>query len=120
MAIYAILLDLYLADDDASYIVSFSGTLDECKARCVFDGKHRSWPKSDYELVSSEGKCLKDGEGNVYQGRLVGLTRLARSLKSDAEVRRPPRRRHAAAAVIGVAIGGLLGYRRLGRRRPST
>ena len=115
VTIHAILLDDYQPAGGSSYVVCFHGSLAECRAQASFDGSSEAWPASDYAEVSSEPTSLTDGTGTVYAGRIAEL-RVAAAFVADAGAR-GAYRGPAAIAMLGVALGLVLGRGRKTRRR---
>lgn len=95
--IYAILLDDYQDEVEANqYAVTFSGTLEECRARKNHGGNFAAWLKSDFTEASSSPCQLEGPTGAINKGRIVGLN----SAKSKfLELALP------AAAALTAAVG---------------
>ena len=108
---YAILLDEYQEQvDPDQYAVTFSGTLEDCRAQTNHDGRFESWLKADFVEGTSEPTRLENPEGGMDSGRIVELEEVASPLWAGITKLAVP------IAAVGAGIAGVIAIAR--RRKP--
>jgi hypothetical protein len=101
---YAILLDYnqqQVSSDE--YAVTYSGSLQACRAQTNNDGGFETWKKKYFTEISSEPKSLTNGTGHPDVGRIAGLEQVGLAKRYALPI--------AAGFAAGLAVAAALGKR---------